>query len=696
MVKDYIQKTYSGWLGKIIGIRMGAPIENWSKEKIELFFGTTLRDYPVDYQDFAADDDSNGPLFFVRGLEHHKRLTSEAMATTCLNYIPREHGFFWWGGELSTEHTSFKNLYAGIKAPESGSAKQNGMEMAEQIGGQIFIDGFGFVAPGNPELACELAEASARVTHDYDGVAGARFIAACISLAYVKFDLLTIMKEALMYIDGTGNYYKVITEMIACYESGKSWEEAFALLQNEYWTDCYGGVCHIIPNAGIIAIALLYGQGDFLDTMELVNRLGFDTDCNAGNIGAIMGVLTNEIPEHLIHPIKDVLLASSVVGSLNITTISESTLLFCKLGYELAGRTMPEPYHQYWYALEKEGKRISHFEFPHAIHGFRTKASYKNAEVKLQNVKGSCKITVNNLHPGGEISVYQKTYYQPEDLHDARYQPSFSPIAYPGDEVTCMLVNATGQKLIASLYVYDCMQNQRHRFAEISLREGTCELSGRIPHMADAMIKEVGVILESAEETDTYFGEQVVVCMKEFVLQGNPDYSMDFSKAKWENYTLHNVEQYELAGFTHYLADYDGIELQEYGVRLSKGEAVYTGDYYWRDYQYEVVVSHLCGSYADILFRCQGNLRYYAVRLQSDCIRLIKSTEQGIETLMSVTCSIAAEEIPVHVSVSGDTIQIEAAGKFLKVHDSEYSHGLVGMRAGEDSSVILHQYRIGR
>ena len=155
--KDYIKKTYAGWLGKVIGIRMGAPIEGWQREKIEMFYGKEMKDYVVDYKDFAADDDSNGPIFFIRGLEHYKNLTAREMGYTCLNYIAKEHGFFWWGGELSTEHTAFKNLFAGLEAPESGSAKVNGMGMAEQIGGQIFIDGFGFVAPGNPELACQLA-----------------------------------------------------------------------------------------------------------------------------------------------------------------------------------------------------------------------------------------------------------------------------------------------------------------------------------------------------------------------------------------------------------------------------------------------------------------------------------------------------------------------------------------------------------
>ena len=67
MKSEYLEKIYAGWLGKIIGIRLGAPVEGWTAEKIRQVYGR-LDHYAVDYQDFAADDDSNGPLFFLRAL----------------------------------------------------------------------------------------------------------------------------------------------------------------------------------------------------------------------------------------------------------------------------------------------------------------------------------------------------------------------------------------------------------------------------------------------------------------------------------------------------------------------------------------------------------------------------------------------------------------------------------------------------
>ena len=68
MRPEFIEKIYAGWLAKMIGIRLGAPIEGWTYEKIRNAFGD-LDHYLVDYRDFAADDDSNGPLFFLKALQ---------------------------------------------------------------------------------------------------------------------------------------------------------------------------------------------------------------------------------------------------------------------------------------------------------------------------------------------------------------------------------------------------------------------------------------------------------------------------------------------------------------------------------------------------------------------------------------------------------------------------------------------------
>ena len=46
MKQEWIEKIYAGWLAKIVGIRLGAPVESWTYEKIKAVYGA-LSGYPT-------------------------------------------------------------------------------------------------------------------------------------------------------------------------------------------------------------------------------------------------------------------------------------------------------------------------------------------------------------------------------------------------------------------------------------------------------------------------------------------------------------------------------------------------------------------------------------------------------------------------------------------------------------------------
>ena len=39
MRAEYIDRIYAGWLAKIIGIRLGAPVEGWTNDQIAEKYG---------------------------------------------------------------------------------------------------------------------------------------------------------------------------------------------------------------------------------------------------------------------------------------------------------------------------------------------------------------------------------------------------------------------------------------------------------------------------------------------------------------------------------------------------------------------------------------------------------------------------------------------------------------------------------
>ncbi len=71
------------------------------------------------------------------------------------------------------------------------------------------------------------------------------------------------------------------------------------------------GKIHTLPNIGIIILSLLYGAQDKEDpfgrSICLAAMMGYDTYCNCGNIGTLMGVAygADKIPAKWKDPLKD-------------------------------------------------------------------------------------------------------------------------------------------------------------------------------------------------------------------------------------------------------------------------------------------------------------------------------------------------------------------------------------------------------
>ncbi len=424
-----LKDIYSAWLGKNIGIRYGAPVENWTHEDIKNTYGVIDR-YVCDYEPcFASDDDANGPFYFVKALDYNcsSDISHKELSNQILNILCEGHGFFWWGGKgIATEHTAYLNILEGMDAPESGSASVNGKMLAEQIGGQIFSDCWGYVAYDDPKLASELAGKMASAMHDLDGIEGAKYVAACISLAFTIKDAYEVVLKGLDYIDSNSSYYKLVLEIINLYNNKYSQEECLNYILNNHGYDKYPGVCHILPNTAIMVMSLLYGNNDFTKTMNILCNAGWDTDCTLGNVGSIIGALVgvDNIDSNWIIPIKDRFIGSSLIGSWNIDTLSRQAHYFTELAFKLRNLECVEA-----------TKNDIYFDLPYGVQGFECN-SYRYFESNLIQKDNTLTCVINNAFKDNVLNIYKKTYYLPFDLYDVRYQPSFSPIVYPNETIT--------------------------------------------------------------------------------------------------------------------------------------------------------------------------------------------------------------------------------------------------------------------
>ena len=125
----YEEKVYSGVLGKIIGVYLGRPFEQWTYNRIlkELgyinYYVNTKLNIPL----HVTDDDITGTFTFLRSLKdfnYNKNITPKQIGQTWINNLIEGQTILWWGGKgHSTEHTAYQNLKENIKPIQDASQK---------------------------------------------------------------------------------------------------------------------------------------------------------------------------------------------------------------------------------------------------------------------------------------------------------------------------------------------------------------------------------------------------------------------------------------------------------------------------------------------------------------------------------------------------------------------------------------------
>lgn len=725
---EWIEKIYAGWLAKVIGIRLGAPVEGWSRKRIAEIYGDQTG-YLKDYRRFAADDDSNGPMFFVRALEDSGKsaddLSSQDVAEAVLNYVPAGHGFFWWGGYgISTENTAYENLAAGIPAPLSGSILLNGRTVAEQIGGQIFIDTWGLITPGNADLAAKLAREAARVTHDGEGVNGGVFVAVCISSAFVEKDIRKILEKGFSYLSEESTYRRVGEEIMQFYdEHPDSWEKCMEHIEACHGYDRYPGNCHIIPNAAVMVLSLLYGEGDFSKTLQICCRCGWDTDCNVGNVASIMGVLcgVEAIGGSWRDPVNDFLAASSVIGSLNNSDIPRIADSLVRRAAMIRGETLPEE----WSCCAEKHPVSCHFAYPgstHAMEAYRLDTENMKKERIPEKVKNTdrfgraggrslCAALKKKGHGGQRLYLGRRTYLFPSDFTDDRYRPAFSPLVYAGQTITARVrTEPDGERsaepdesrngIMVRLYIY-CGRSEKYLYGERAvLRPGAWrELSWKIPELDGRLITEIGIVFEEIAEHGTCpdsigEGRDMHLFLDYLKADGSASYRVDFSKEWTEDWS---VFQREVSQFTC-LKGHVFLEKGKMHLSCADFGETYTGGYDWRDYRVETSICPLTGEHHYLSFRVQGGVRSYFAGLgPGGMLELCKKTREGITCLQRTAVSWKqGETYKIAVTASGNRLRVEACGKVLETIDEEapYLYGCIGFRTQAGSHLCSEGFTV--
>lgn len=345
------KQIHGAWMGRICGCLLGKTVEGIKTNELIPFLKET-GNYPMhryilqkDLNDeilskynfrFAGrcyadavdgmpvDDDTNYVVLAQKVIEKYGR-----------DFTPHNVAHIWLSRQgkdayCTAERVAYCNLVNGFDPPES-AIYQN--PYREWIGAQIRGDYFGYINPGDPELAADMAFRDASISHVKNGIYGEMFISAMLAAAACTPSIRDIIEAGLGQIPSTSRLYEAIRAIVNSFESGVSQADCFAEIHRQYDEYSSHGWCHTISNAMIVVASLLYGKGDYGASICMAVETGFDTDCNGATVGSILGMANgiDSIGSVWTAPIQDTLYTSIFgVGKARISELVQKTLQHLK------------------------------------------------------------------------------------------------------------------------------------------------------------------------------------------------------------------------------------------------------------------------------------------------------------------------------------------------------------------------------
>jgi ADP-ribosylglycohydrolase len=329
---DLFDRVHGAWLGRAVGCLLGKPVEKVPREGIREILRSTGR-WPLSGyftaaglpQDVARrwpwnrasrttslaenidgmpeDDDLNYPLVALYLLETAGAgFTTDDVAKAWLDLLP--------GGRVFTaERVAYRNLLLGVDPPATATRHN---PYRQWIGAQIRGDLYGWVSPGAPARAAELAWCDARLSHVRNGVYGALYAAALNAAAIVGTDVDRVVDAGLAVLPPGSRLAEAVRFARDVAAAEPDWERVVDALAQRYgqlhWV-------HVLPNAALVTAALRHGQGDFARSICAVVSGGWDTDSCGATVGAVLGALhgARALPQPWVAPLRN-RLATSLPG----------------------------------------------------------------------------------------------------------------------------------------------------------------------------------------------------------------------------------------------------------------------------------------------------------------------------------------------------------------------------------------------
>ncbi|HZU86219.1 MAG TPA: ADP-ribosylglycohydrolase family protein [Anaerolineaceae bacterium] len=308
----YREKLEGALLGRMAGCILGAPVEGTSIRFMEELARENEDPFPpVDYWKYVpqpyelrgecdpreiytrtkmdgvpVDDDIAYTMLGLLVVEEYgPDFNTEDVGKAWLKYLPFAY---------TAEEITLKNLKAGIPALEAGASHN---PFTEWIGADIRSDPWAYLAPGNPELAAEMAYRDACLSHRRQGIYGEMFFSAAIAAAFQVKDPLEAIQIGLTEIPAGCQLAQHVHWALAEAPRIKTYRQAREAVEQRF--PGMSGA-HTLNNACLTIFGLAIGKTDFSRVIGETVAMGLDNDCTAATAGSIAGAIVGKagIPQH--------------------------------------------------------------------------------------------------------------------------------------------------------------------------------------------------------------------------------------------------------------------------------------------------------------------------------------------------------------------------------------------------------------
>ena len=213
-------------------------------------------------------------------------------------FIPPQSISRLWKSHIN-RHIWCSNQYArqlmeiGIDPPLTGCVALN--PWAEfNISGQFLCESFGLIAPGMPHTAARIGLHYTHVGIEGEPAQTTQLFSTMIATAFITSDTEKILDAGFAAVHPKSEIREILADVRRWHRQHRhDWRATRRLVKEKY--SRFNGAMrdrngYELNTASTIA-ALLYGQGDFVETLRTAFNFGWDADNNAATAATIVGVI---------------------------------------------------------------------------------------------------------------------------------------------------------------------------------------------------------------------------------------------------------------------------------------------------------------------------------------------------------------------------------------------------------------------